>query len=217
MRPKLVIFDCDGVLIDSEIIACRVTADALTRAGYPISADDIIHHFAGISARSLRDRVEGELGRRLPPDFDADMRTALWAAFADELAPMTGIDAALDRLDIPACVASGSTRERLDYTLGLAGLRDRFAGRIFSAEAVANGKPEPDLFLLVAREMDVHPGECLVIEDSVPGIRAARAAGMPVLGFCGGGHCAPAHAARLLQEGAIAVFSNAATLPRLLA
>lgn len=215
MRPKLVIFDCDGVLIDSEVIACRTTARALTLAGYPISAEDMVDRFAGRSGRALRAAVEQELGRPLGAEFEAETRRVLWAAFEHELLAMEGIETALDALDIPICVASSSAQERLDYTLGLVGLRERFAPHIFSAELVADGKPAPDLFLLAARTMGTAPEDCLVIEDSTHGVRAALAAGMAVFGFCGGGHCEPPHAGRLLREGATAVFSDIAALPRL--
>ena len=215
MRPKLIIFDCDGVLIDSEVIACRTTARALTLAGYPISAEDMVDRFAGQSGQTLRVAIERELGRPLARGFEAETRQELWAAFKNDLLAMDGIETVLDALDMPVCVASGSSKERLDYTLHLVGLRDRFAPHIFSAEFVAKGKPAPDLFLFAAHRMDAPPQECLVIEDSVHGVRAALAAGMAVFGFCGGGHCEPSHAARLLQEGAAAVFSNIAALPRL--
>jgi HAD superfamily hydrolase (TIGR01509 family) len=216
MRPKLIIFDCDGVLIDSEVIACRTTARALTRAGYPVSPEDVVDRFAGLTGKAMRAAVEHELGSPLSDDFEHGTRQDLWAAFKKELLAIEGIEDVLDSLDIPVCVASGSSKERLEYTLELVGLHDRLAPNIFSAEFVPNGKPAPDLFLYAARQMQTPPGDCLVIEDSVHGVRAALAAGMPVFGFCGGGHCEPPHAARLLREGATAVFSDVTALPRLL-
>ncbi len=213
MHPQLIIFDCDGVLIDSEVIACRVTADALTQAGYAISTEDLVLRFAGHSSRSMYDIVERGLGHKLPEDFEANTRLTLETAFQTELRAMRGIEATLDALRIPACVASSSSPARLSFTLGLVGLHARLAPHVFSAVSVAAGKPAPDLFLLAAETMRTAPSDCLVIEDSVPGVHAARAAGMRVLGFCGGGHCAAGHAARLLDEGAMAVFSD---MPKLL-
>jgi len=129
---------------------------------------------------------------------------------------MCGIEETLGALRVPVCVASSSSPERLSLSLGLVGLETRFAPHVFSATLVAAGKPAPDLFLFAAREMRTEPHACLVIEDSVPGVQAALAAGMTVLGFCGGAHCTPGHAGRLLQEGATAVFSDMPKLLRLI-
>lgn len=217
MRRKLIIFDCDGVLIDSEVIACRMMAEALTQEGYPISTEDMVLRFAGLSGKTRQAEIERELGRKLPADFETIAQQSLRAAFRQELQATPGIVDALDALLIPVCVASSSGQDRLGYALGLVGLHDRFAGSVFSAESVANGKPAPDLFLYAAARMQVDAGDCLVIEDSVAGVQAAVAAGMQVLGFCGGGHCPPSHATRLLAEGAMAVFSDMTALPRLVA
>ncbi len=217
MRPKLVIFDCDGVLIDSEVIACRMMAEALTQEGYPITFAEMANRFVGLSAKTRQAHIEQELGRSLPADFEANAQRSLQAAFAGELLAIAGIEDALNALKMPVCVASSSSSARLDYALGLVGLRDRFAPWIFSAELVTNGKPAPDLFLFAAQQMQAEPGDCLVVEDSLAGVQAGAAAGMPVLGFCGGGHCTPTHATRLLNAGATAVFSDMASLPRLVA
>src|SRR4051794_17176410 len=139
MRCKLIIFDCDGVLIDSEVIACRMTAEALTREGYPISTEDVARRFAGLSSRTRQAQVESELGRKLPADFEAFAEQSLLAAFKQELQAIPGILAALDALQVPVCVASSSGRERLRYALGLVSLHDRFATKVFSAESVAHG------------------------------------------------------------------------------
>ena len=217
MHPKLVIFDCDGVLIDSEVIACRTMAHALTREGYSISGDQVALRFAGLSAKSRQTVVERELGRQLPEQFEAMAWQDLHAAFREELTAMAGVEAVLDALNIRFCVASGSSPKRLEFTLGLVGLHERFAPHIFSSESVRYGKPAPDLFLHAARQMHTEPQDCLVIEDSVAGVQAAQAAGMDVLGFCGGGHCPPNHARRLMDEGATAVFSELPAILRLLA
>jgi HAD superfamily hydrolase (TIGR01509 family) len=217
MRRKLIIFDCDGVLIDSEVIACRMMAEALTLEGYPITTEDMVHRFAGLSGKTRAALVERELGRKLPADFEAIAQHSLRAAFQQELQATAGIAEALDALPMPVCVASSSGADRLRFALDLVGLHSRFAGNIFSADSVSHGKPAPDLFLFAAARMQVAPADCLVVEDSAAGVQAATAAGMAVLGFCGGAHCTPPHAARLLAEGAMAVISDMTVLPRLIA
>ena len=208
MRFDLVIFDCDGVLVDSEIISCREHAALLTELGYPISADQVFERFLGRATHDTTREVEAELGRSLPDDFFAQLKTRLDAAFASSLQAVPHLEAALDALDRPCCVASSGTPEKIATSLRLVGLGHRFASRIFSATEVARGKPAPDLFLLAARRMAVEPERCLVIEDSVPGVTGARAAGMTVLGYCGGSHCRPDHAAALTAAGAAASFAD---------
>jgi len=212
----LVIFDCDGVLVDSEVIACRVHADMLTRHGYPISADGVATRFLGRSARAARDEIEAELGCALPHDFDAMLNAELFAAFAGQLTAMPHIHDALDRIAIPVCVASSGTPDKIRTSLGHCGLEPRFTPHIFSATQVAHGKPAPDLFLFAAARMGAPPQRAVVIEDSTPGVRAARAAGMTVLGFHGGSHCNAAHAAALRAAGAHAVFGNMRQLPEMI-
>jgi HAD superfamily hydrolase (TIGR01509 family) len=215
--PELLIFDCDGVLIDSEIIACRVDAECFGEIGIPITADEIAEKFVGVSAATMFAAIETSHGRKLPGDFQQTLRTRLEAAFADELKPMPGIAATLDSLATARCVASSSYPDRLTFTLGRTGLLDYFAPHIFSATMVKRGKPAPDLFLYAAAQMAADPRDCLVIEDSRAGVEAATAAGMPVLGFTGGAHCRPGHGDRLRGAGARQVFSDMRDLPRLLA
>ena len=212
----LIIFDCDGVLIDSEPIAARIHAEALTELGHDISAEEIMRRFSGLSDRAWYPVIEVEMKHPLPADYPARARLALERAFRQELRPIPGIDAALAALAVPLCVASGSSPERLRFTLECAGLHHRFAPHIFSAAMVARGKPAPDLFLFAAEQMQAAPSRCLVIEDSVAGVQAARAADMAVLGFCGGGHCGPAHAERLARAGAKIVFRDMQRLPHIL-
>jgi HAD superfamily hydrolase (TIGR01509 family) len=214
--PALVIFDCDGVLIDSELIGCRAEAAELARTGIAISADEILARFTGISSKAMYATLEAELGRPLPPDLEARIAARIRADFERELAPVSGIHAALDRLRCAKCVASSSDPARLDHSLTLTGLLERFAPHIFSATMVRHGKPAPDLFLFAAQAMKVAPAECLVVEDSEAGVQAALAAGMRVLGFTGGSHCGPEHAARLLAAGASLVFADMARLPGLI-
>jgi HAD superfamily hydrolase (TIGR01509 family) len=212
MPIELVIFDCDGVLIDSEVIACRTDIACLAEIGIAISLDEIMDRYVGISVAGMLADLQARTGRRLPADFAEMLHIRTAAAFDTELRAIPGIAVALDGLRRRSCVASSSTPDRLRHSLSLVGLFDRFHPHIFSATEVARGKPAPDLFLHAAARMGVAPAHCVVIEDSVPGVQAARAAGMPVLGFIGGGHCRPGHAERLSAAGAEIVFAEMALL-----
>jgi HAD superfamily hydrolase (TIGR01509 family) len=204
----LIIFDCDGVLVDSEVISCRAHAETLTRNGYPITADQVFDRFLGRSMRQANLEVEAELGRSLPDDFGAQLLDELYRSFAAELEAVPHIHETLDTIAQPVCVASSGTHERMRISLGRAGLYDKFAPHIFSVTQVRNGKPAPDLFLFAAEQMAMSPKQCLVIEDSVPGIAAALAAGMTVLGFHGGSHCRPGYADTLRAAGAVVTFDD---------
>ena len=183
---ELVIFDCDGVLIDSERLAVKVDVLVLGELGWPLTEAEVIERFVGRSDTDARAEIEAHLGRKLPAGFDEATERRYREAFANELAPVDGVLDALDRITKPTCIASSGTHDHMRYTLSLTGLYERFAGRIFSAEDVANGKPAPDLFLHAAERMGATPGGCIVVEDSRHGVQAARAAGMRVLGFAGG-------------------------------
>ena len=213
----LIIFDCDGVLVDSEVISCRAHAETLTRHGYPITADQVFDRFLGRSLRQANLEIEAELGRSLPDDFGTQLLDELYRSFAAELEAVPHIHATLDTIAQPVCVASSGTHERMRISLGRAGLYDRFAPHIFSATQVRNGKPAPDLFLFAAEQMAMSPKQCLVIEDSAPGIAAALAAGMTVLGFHGGSHCRPGYAETLRAAGAAATFDDMRELAGLIA
>jgi HAD superfamily hydrolase (TIGR01509 family) len=215
--PQLLIFDCDGVLIDSETIACRVDAECFTEAGFPITAEDVNARFVGVSSAHMFSWMEAHHGRKLPADFPQRLKARLQEAFARELRPMPGIVELLDSMPTARCVASSSYPDRLSFTLGRTGLLGHFAPHIFSASMVERGKPAPDLFLYAARQMGHAPQDCLVIEDSHAGVTAAHAAGMRVLGFVGGAHCRPDHGARLRDAGALDIFADMRDLPRLLA
>jgi len=183
---ELVVFDCDGVLIDSERIAVKVDVAVLGDLGWTLSEAEVIERFVGRSDADAHAEIEAHLGRKLPTGFGEAVEQRYREAFANELGPVEGVLDALDRITKPSCIASSGTHDHMRYTLGLTGLYERFAGRIFSAEDVANGKPAPDLFLHAARRMGATPGGCVVVEDSRHGVQAARAAGMRVLGFTGG-------------------------------
>jgi HAD superfamily hydrolase (TIGR01509 family) len=215
-RFDLVIFDCDGVLVDSEVISCRAHAETLTRHGYPITAEQVFDRFLGVSDREARLTIEAELGRSLPDDFEAQMKEAARQRYADELRSIPYIGESLAAIGLPKCVASSGTPEKIRHGLGCAGLYDQLAPHIFSATQVKRGKPAPDLFLFAAEQMQTAPARCLVIEDSVPGITAARAAGMAVLGFHGGSHCRPGYEATLRAAGAVITFDDMRQLPDLI-
>jgi HAD superfamily hydrolase (TIGR01509 family) len=212
----LIIFDCDGVLVDSEVISCRAHAETLTRHGYPISVEQVFDRFLGRSTRQAHLEVEAELGRSLPDDFHSQLRDELFQSFAATLAAVPHIDAALDEIAQPVCVASSGSHERMRVSLGRVGLYDKFAPNIFSATQVRSGKPAPDLFLYAAAQMDKSPHRSLVIEDSIPGITGALAAGMTVLGFHGGSHCRPGYADTLRAAGALMTFDDMRELPGLI-
>jgi HAD superfamily hydrolase (TIGR01509 family) len=214
--PDLIIFDCDGVLVDSEVISCRAHAEVLTRHGYPITSEQVFNRFLGRSTRQANLEIETELGRSLPDDFHTQLQDELFRSFEADLQAVPHIHAALDRIAQPICVASSGSPQRMRVSLGRTSLYDRFAPNIFSALQVENGKPAPDLFLFAAERMTAPPERCLVIEDSVPGITAARDAGMAVLGFCGGSHCATGHGEALRAAGATMTFADMRELPGLI-
>ncbi|MFL6791394.1 MAG: HAD family hydrolase [Bradyrhizobium sp.] len=212
----LVIFDCDGVLVDSELISCRAHAETLTRHGYPITSEQVLKRFLGVSDREARLIIENEFGRSLPDDFEAQVKAATLKFYAGDLQAIANVGAAIAALELPKCVASSGTPEKIRHGLTCAGLHDLLAPHIFSASQVKCGKPAPDLFLFAAEQMKVAPKRCIVIEDSVPGVTGARAAGMVVLGFHGGSHCSPGHADMLRAAGATVTFDDMRQLPGLI-
>ena len=217
MAPDLIIFDCDGVLVDSEVISCRAHAETLTRHGYPITAEQVLERFLGRSMRQANMEVEAELGRSLPDDFQSQTYAEIFRFFATSLEATPHIGEALTQITQPVCVASSGPPEKISASLNRVGLYDRFAPHIFSAVQVRHGKPAPDLFLFAAEQMQTAPERCLVIEDSVAGIAGAIAAGMPVLGFHGGSHCRPGYGDSLRAAGAAATFDDMRHLPVLIA
>lgn len=212
---QLIIFDCDGVLIDSERVATEVDARELTAAGVPMTPEILSARFAGVPYRDMYRILEAETGVRLLTDYAERTRHLVMAALAAE-GPGLAIPGIHEALDLLAgrtlCVASSSSHEWLRATLSQVGLWARFAPHIFSASEVARGKPAPDLFLHAAARMNVRADDCIVIEDSVAGVQAARAAGMDVLGFYGAGHCVAGYRDRLLAAGAISVFDRMSEL-----
>ena len=181
----LVIFDCDGVLVDSERLAVRIEARLLTELGWCLTEDEVLERFVGRTDAYMLAKIENALGREVP-EWHERYEQELRHAFLQELTTVGGVEAALDALDVSSCVASSGTHDKLRLTLGLTGLYQRFEGRIFSASEVANGKPAPDLFLHAAARCGTPPARCVVVEDSKSGVEAARAAGMRCIGYSGG-------------------------------
>jgi HAD superfamily hydrolase (TIGR01509 family) len=205
----LVIFDCDGVLVDSERLVVRTEAEILTGLGWPLSEADIVKRFVGRSAAYMHQEIERHLGRSI--DWDLEFESRYRQVFEQELAPVPGVVDALGQIPVPVCVASSGTHERMRFTLGTTGLYDRFDGRIFSVDEVAHGKPAPDIFLHAARKMNVTPERCAVIEDSVSGVTAGLAAAMAVFAFAGG-----VTGPTQLSIGDAVVFDDMRDLPALL-
>jgi HAD superfamily hydrolase (TIGR01509 family) len=206
---ELVIFDCDGVLVDSDRISLRVQAEHLTALGLPTTYEECVRDFSGLGMAKTMAMIEERLGRPVPAGWEEELAAAVAEAFREELEPVAGIAAALDAIDLPTCVASNGSQEKMRLSLGLCGLYERFAGRIFSGDEVAEKKPAPDLFLHAAAGMGAPPGRCVVVEDSPVGVAAALAAGMPALGY------APEGPERLRAAGATP-FAAMSELPGLL-
>jgi HAD superfamily hydrolase (TIGR01509 family) len=210
MRPHLIIFDCDGVLVDSEVLSCRCLCDALAGCGIEVGLEETLDLFLGRSLDAVLDHYQG-LGRSLPSQFPAELRVKVRETFRASLCPIDGIGSVLEGLSIPHCVASSSALDRVSLSLSLTGLADHFGDRLYTAQMVARGKPAPDLFLYAAERMQADPSRTLVIEDSVSGVRAAKAAGMTVWGFTGGSHYRSRDgAAGLSDAGADRVFARMA-------
>jgi HAD superfamily hydrolase (TIGR01509 family) len=186
---ELVIFDCDGVLVDSERLTVAVEARMLTDMGWPITVDEVVRRFVGGSSDAMLAEIERHLGAELTAEFDRRSTEEIIAAFHTDLLPVAGVRdlvEALHRHAVPTCIASSGSHRKMDLTLGLTDLRGLFEGRIYSGSEVERGKPWPDLFLHTARAMDAEPEHCIVIEDSINGASAAIAAGMTCYGFAGG-------------------------------
>ncbi|MFI7094878.1 HAD family hydrolase [Streptomyces lydicus] len=208
---ELVIFDCDGVLVDSERICVKVDAMVMTDLGCTFTEEEIIEKFVGSSTEVYTAAVEAQLGRRLEKDWLQQYEHLYEAAFEAELAAVDGVAEALNSLTTPVCVASNTHHAGIRRSLEIAALSDHFEERIFSADDVPRGKPAPDLFLHAARSMGVEPERCAVIEDSAYGVQAARAAGMRAFGYCGG--LTPA---TRLEGPGTTLFDDMRNLPKLL-
>jgi HAD superfamily hydrolase (TIGR01509 family) len=210
-RFALVIFDCDGVLVDSEVITSRVFAKMLNELGIAVSMEEVFEKFVGRSMAQCLDMIAGLLGREVPEDFVHQCHLRTTAALKSELTAVPGIEAALETIRMPYCVASNGSHEKMQTTLGVTGLLPKFKDKLFSVAEVARGKPFPDVFLYAAKKSGVAPSACVVIEDTPTGVAAGVAAGMTVYGYCA--HT-PAH--RLIEAGAHCTFDRMSDLPELL-
>ena len=218
MAPELVIFDCDGVLVDSEALSVKALLGMIALAGGEISEDTAYEHFLGKSMKSVREILGRDFGLEITDEHLTAMRVELMRKFREELKPMSGIAQVLPRLGVPFCVASSGTLDRIRYALDITGLLGLLEPHLFSAAMVKKGKPAPDLFLHAAASMRAHPRQCVVVEDSPAGIAAARAAGMRVLAFTGGSHAGnPALKARLASSEPDFIFADMLQLPDLIA
>lgn len=218
LPPELVIFDCDGVLVDSEPISVGVLLDFVAALGVHITEETAYDLFLGKSMATIRGLIQSEFGLAMSDDHLAEVRNLVYARFERELKPIAGIHEAVEKLRARRCVASSSQPDRIRLSLGVTGLLEFFEPHIYSSTMVKRGKPEPDLFLHAARDMGVAPSGCIVIEDSAAGVEAAQKAGMRVLAFAGGSHAAtPGLRAAIAALGPDAVFHDMRELPDLLA
>ncbi|MEM7737863.1 MAG: HAD family phosphatase [Deinococcota bacterium] len=212
MDIDLIIFDCDGVLIDSELLANGSEVDFLKTLGVDISLDTYMQQFVGKGNADVLASLQRDYGQAIPNDFWQQVEAYTFEVFRERLTAIPGMPEVVDRVQGKKCVASNSSLERLDVSLNVTKLYQRFIPNIFSAEQVAKPKPAPDLFLLAAQIMDVASEACLVIEDSPHGVAAAGEAGMTAVGFMAGSHIKPGHDARLRAAGVVEVCASTASL-----
>ena len=213
MSDRLTIFDCDGVLVDSEVLVIGVEARLLTDAGFPVTATEIADRFVGLSYADMMADLESDHGRPVPEALSARIQEDAVALFRDHLRAVEGMPELLHTHRGPRCVASSSKLDRLRLSLDVTGLSGHFEQHhVFSSEMVPRGKPAPDLFLHAATSMGAEPDGCVVIEDSPHGVAAAVAANMYVVGFTAGGHAGPSLERRLRAAGAHAVVATAGEL-----
>ena len=218
-QPDLVIFDCDGVLVDSEIIAARVEAELLTLAGFEISAEEIAESYAGLTFKDIMMRVEEKSAIPFQVSLIDRAEELVDRKLRSDVRAIDGAREAVAAVTAPRCVCSNSRSERIEFMLEKVGLLPFFAGRIFSALEIPSKKtkPAPDVFLVAAEKLNADPANTFVIEDSVHGVAGARAAGMRVIGFTGASHTYPSHADRLTDAGAETVISRMVDLPGVVA
>jgi len=208
--PDLIIFDCDGVLVDSEVLSCRCLSEVLAGYGISLGLDQALDLFLGRSMTAVLDHYK-TIGCLDPEQFSAELRAGVRAAFLSALCPIEGVSSVLEGLQTPHCVASSSDVDRVSFSLSLTGLASHFDGRLYTSQMVERGKPAPDLFLHAAERMQANPSRTLVIEDSISGVRAGKAAGMTVWGFVGGSHYQSRDGKAILCEaGADRVFGRMA-------
>jgi HAD superfamily hydrolase (TIGR01509 family) len=216
-RPRPIIFDCDGVLVDSEPLAARAYERVYEKHGMPGVHGGIIAQCVGMKQSDIIVRIRELTGHQFPAAADGDIWAETKVLFTEELTPTPGIAAFLETLEGGRCVASSSSVERINHSLAVTGLAHFFGEAIYSSSMVKNGKPAPDIFLFAAARMGANPADCIVIEDSPFGIQGAVAAGMTAIGYIGGGHTYTEHAARLMAAGADFVCADWQDVSRQLA
>ena len=210
IQPNLIIFDCDGVLVDSEVLSCRCLSKILAGYGIDLGLDQALDLFLGRSVSAVVEHYQA-LGRPIPEQFSTELSAGVRAAFTSALCPIEGVSSVLEGLRIPHCVASSSDVDRVSLSLSLTGLAPHFDNRLYTSQMVERGKPAPDLFLYAAERMQADPRRTLVIEDSISGVSAAKAASMTVWGFVGGSHYQSRDGKAILREaGADRVFGRLA-------
>jgi HAD superfamily hydrolase (TIGR01509 family) len=210
IKPDLIIFDCDGVLIDSELLSCGCLAQVLAGYGIHVDVDQALELFLGRSTAAVLEHYKGS-GQLIPQRFSTELAATVRRAFVSALCPIEGIGAVLEGLKVPSCVASSSDFDRVSFSLDLTGLAPHFDQRLYTSQMVERGKPAPDLFLYAAEKMRADPRRTLVIEDSVSGVKAGKAAGMTVWGFVGGSHYQSRDGKAILSDaGADRVFARMA-------
>ena len=203
MYPRLIVFDFDGVIADSEVLANAVLAEFVTELGVPMTVDDSLRTFMGKRLVDVLESIRTMTGRPLAPDAAADFMRRTLARFRTHLKPISGVREYLASVDgVARCIASSSSPERLAVCLDVIGLASRFGAHVYSASMVARGKPHPDLFLYSAEQCGVAPADAIVIEDSEGGVRAGIAAGMTTIGFLGASHIRDGDEERLRHAGA---------------
>lgn len=215
---RLIIFDCDGVLVDSETVVIEIESELLTEAGFPMTSDEIAETCVGLSYDSMMGMLAERFGKQVPSGLNLRIQSEALAAFPERLNPIDGISDLLSESAVARCIASSSDLDRIQLSLAITGLEQHFdQSNVFSAQMVKRGKPAPDLFLHAAEAMLVPSERCIVVEDSPHGVTAALAAGMAVVGFTGGGHARPSLTTRLENAGAPFVARNASELTEHLA
>jgi HAD superfamily hydrolase (TIGR01509 family) len=198
------VFDFDGVIADSEVLANIVLAETVSSLGRHTTLDGSLERYLGKRWPELIALIEDDIGRAVPEDFSESLKAATLERFRSDLREVRGAREFIRHFaDRPRCIASSSSPDRLRVCLDILGLADEFGDNVFSADMVERGKPHPDIFLFAAQKMGVSPANCIVVEDSVSGVRAGRAAGMTVLGLCAGAHTRPGHAQKLIDAGAL--------------
>ncbi|AWM00437.1 HAD family hydrolase [Bradyrhizobium amphicarpaeae] len=208
LKPDLIIFDCDGVLVDSELLSCQGLSEVLAEFGLALTPAQALELFLGRSTKAIEQHYR-DLGQVLPEGFLPRLKSHVLATFAGSLRAIPGVAAIMSELRMPFCVASSSDIDRVSLSLDVTDLRANVGERIYTAQMVRHGKPAPDLFLLAAEKMGAHPARTLVIEDSVSGVQAGKAAGMTVWGFVGGSHYHGRDGRAILSEaGADRVFAD---------